>query len=142
MCIRDRHMNVARRAPMVRYLTSPRGQCNTADRLGQMRTAAGGRLPKQKHYIPGVMPSRAAHFAACAMAPAWSPRSRSKVLEAFARPLRIEDISDFVREQRARYTADGISALQTPRELTYPCAPATAALLGIDSSSVSPELTG
>ena len=88
-----------------------------------------------------IPPPRAVHFAVCAIAPAWLPRSRGKVLDAFARPLRIEDISDFVREQRARYTADGISALQTPRELTHPCAPATAALLGIDSSSVSPELT-
>lgn len=60
---------------------------------------------------------------------------RGDVLEAYAQPLRIEDISDLVRQQRARYAAGGTAALMTPREAVYPCAPATAAQLRLDPVS-------
>jgi hypothetical protein len=58
---------------------------------------------------------------------------RDKVLQAYARPLRIEDISGLVREQRARFVAGGNDALLTPRERVYPCTAQTAALLRVDN---------
>ncbi len=48
-------------------------------------------------------------------------------------PLRIEDITGFVREQRAALAKGGLDALVTPREAVYPCAPGTAAILRVDA---------
>jgi hypothetical protein len=56
---------------------------------------------------------------------------RGRTLAAFARPLRIEDISGFARAQRAALGKGGPDALVTPREAAYPCAPETAALLRV-----------
>lgn len=57
---------------------------------------------------------------------------RAKMLEAYARPQRIEDISGLVHEQRARFVAGGNDALMTPRERIYPCTAETTALLRVD----------
>jgi len=57
---------------------------------------------------------------------------RGRTLAAYARPLQIEDISAFVREQRAALARGGLDALVTPREAAYPCASETAALLRAD----------
>lgn len=60
---------------------------------------------------------------------------RGDVLASYAKPwlLGIEDVSAFVHEQHAAYVRGGRSALVTPREDVYPCEPATATQLGIDS---------
>lgn len=48
---------------------------------------------------------------------------RGAVLARYAKEWirRIEDISGFVREQRARLTTGGLAALETPAERVYPC---------------------
>lgn len=59
---------------------------------------------------------------------------RGRVLAEYARPAirRIEDITGFVHEQRARLGADGPDALVMPCEAVYPCAPQAAAALRVD----------
>ncbi|MFN0246441.1 MAG: DUF4291 domain-containing protein [Kofleriaceae bacterium] len=59
---------------------------------------------------------------------------RGRMLAHYAKPwlLGVEDITPFVREQHAVLGRDR-TALLTPREDVYPCAPATATQLGIDS---------
>jgi hypothetical protein len=58
---------------------------------------------------------------------------RGRTLADYAtNPLRIEDISAFVREQRAALAKGGLDALVTPREAVYPCSPETAAILHAD----------
>jgi hypothetical protein len=57
------------------------------------------------------------------------------VLRRYAKEwvLKIEDISDFVSEQRTLMQAEGISRLATPREEVYPVSdPVSAARLGVD----------
>jgi hypothetical protein len=58
---------------------------------------------------------------------------RGKVLAQYAKPwiLSIEDITPFVREQHVVFQRRG--ELVTPREEVYPCTPATAEQLGLDS---------
>jgi Domain of unknown function (DUF4291) len=58
---------------------------------------------------------------------------RGRSLADYARPLRIEDISAFVREQRAALAKGGLDALVMPREEVYPVPPETAALLRTDA---------
>lgn len=58
---------------------------------------------------------------------------RGRTLAAYARPLRIEDLTGFVRDQRAALAKGGLDALVTPREAVYPCSPETAALLRLDA---------
>ena len=58
---------------------------------------------------------------------------RGPVLGAYARPLHIEDISGFAREQHARLSRDGIAALETPSEDVYPCPSAVASSLRLDT---------
>jgi hypothetical protein len=59
---------------------------------------------------------------------------RGEVLEAFGRRelLEVIDLSEFVAEQRARLSSDGVSALHAPRERVYvPGEPAIVARLGL-----------
>lgn len=59
---------------------------------------------------------------------------RGEVLEAFGRRELVEvmDVSEFVAEQRARLSSEGVSALVTPRERVYrPADLAVAARLGL-----------
>ena len=59
---------------------------------------------------------------------------RGEVLEAFGRRelLEVIDLSEFVAEQRARLSSDGVSSLHTPRERVYvPGEPAIVARLGL-----------
>jgi hypothetical protein len=61
---------------------------------------------------------------------------RGEVLEAFGRRELLEaiDLSDFVKEQRARLMAEGTSALVTPRERVYqPADPDIAIRLGLSA---------
>lgn len=52
---------------------------------------------------------------------------RGATLASYARPWirRIEDITPFVADQRARLLRDGVDALTTPSEHVYPCAPSS-----------------
>lgn len=63
---------------------------------------------------------------------------RGQTLARYARPLQIEDISAFVREQRAALAKGGPDALVTPREEVYPCSPEIAALLRADAPAELP----
>lgn len=56
---------------------------------------------------------------------------RGDALESFARPIQVEDISDFVHSEHAKYRIAGVQALTTPREDVYPCRQMTASLLSI-----------
>ena len=59
---------------------------------------------------------------------------RGEVLEAFGRRelLGVTDLSEFVATQRARLSADGVTALHTPRERVFvPADRAVAARLGL-----------
>ncbi len=60
---------------------------------------------------------------------------RGRTLAQYAKPwiVSIEDITPFVREQHIAFQRGGRDVLVTPREEVYPCAPATAEQLGIDS---------
>jgi hypothetical protein len=60
---------------------------------------------------------------------------RGATLAQYAKPwiISIEDITPFVREQHLALQRAGRVALLTPREDVYPCLPATAVQLGIDS---------
>jgi hypothetical protein len=59
---------------------------------------------------------------------------RGRAIAAYAeRPLRIEDISAFARDQRAVLAKGGLDAIATPREAVYPCSPEIAAILGADA---------
>jgi hypothetical protein len=60
---------------------------------------------------------------------------RGGVLARYAKEWirRIEDITDLVREQHARLTRDGITALATPVEHVYPCLPSSK--VGADAGS-------
>lgn len=60
---------------------------------------------------------------------------RGRTLAQYAKPwiVSIEDITPFVREQHIAFQRGGGDVLVTPREEVYPCAPATAEQLGIDS---------
>jgi hypothetical protein len=48
---------------------------------------------------------------------------RGRVLAGYAREWirRIEDVTDLVREQRARLSRTGVASLETPAEHVYPC---------------------
>lgn len=58
---------------------------------------------------------------------------RGDVLARYARDWirRIEDVSEYVRDQHRRLTKDGVSALETPFEDVYPCLPSSA--IGADA---------
>jgi len=60
---------------------------------------------------------------------------RGSILASYARPWirRVEDITPYVRDQRARLQRGGVAALETPSERPYPCVAPTAAVLGIDA---------
>ena len=65
---------------------------------------------------------------------------RGAVLEAFGQRelLEVIDLSEFVAGQRSRLSADGVSALYTPRERVYvPADPAVAARLGLSPESAA-----
>jgi hypothetical protein len=58
---------------------------------------------------------------------------RGRVLARYAKECirRVEDITEFVREQHARLRSGGIAVLETPVEAVYPCLPSSK--VGADS---------
>jgi hypothetical protein len=70
---------------------------------------------------------------------------RGEVLEAFGRRelLEVNDVSDFVAQQRGRWLSGGVAALETPRERLYrPADPTILARLGLSEGAPLSQAAG